>query len=169
MLASLQHWLYTSDHQSHASDYTASYPSSAHTSMRLHDHASLIHLPIHLFIADGLFTLSPSRMLSSQRHCKPGHVSDVSEAIDTLCRHDIQPHLPRAATQNSNAFRQRCCYVESVDKALRKHMTTLRSLYAHYADLPDGSSTLSAFGLRAGAGLDSAELMSLGEWMVSVM
>ena len=108
-------------------------------------------------------------MLSSQRHCKPGHVSDVSEAIDTLCRHDIQPHLPRAATQNSNAFRQRCCYVESVDKALRKHMTTLRSLYAHYADLPDGRSTLSAFGLRAGAGLDSAELMSLGEWMVSVM
>ena len=97
--------------------------------------------------------------------CKTGAVTDASEAVDQLCRHDMLPHLPRAARQNSNAFRSRCCYLESVDRVLRVHMTTLRSLFGRYADLPEGSGARTAFGLRLGSGLDSATLMSLGEWM----
>ena len=81
---------------------------------------------------------------------------DCSDAVERLCQNVLMKHLSADALQNSNAFRKRHCYLEKVDNCLRRHLQSLRSLYARY------SASNSAV---AGFTLADDELMSVGEWM----
>lgn len=38
---------------------------------------------------------------------------------------------------NSNSFRARYCYLREVDQVLKKHLPSIKALYARYAALTD--------------------------------
>lgn len=98
--------------------------------------------------------------LSIEKFVKTKLCSDISDAVERLCRAHIA-RLPSGAVQNSNVFRTRYCYIERIDRVCRRHLPTLRALYDRYADVPGG---------RAGgtAVLDSRDLMSVSEWITFV-
>lgn len=95
--------------------------------------------------------------IALEKYVRTKKVPDVSDAVERLCREDLLGLLPDAALQDSNSFREQYCYNEHMERVLRKHMGTLKSLYSRYADLQ---------GSRPGVGeYDSSSLMSIGEWM----
>jgi hypothetical protein len=106
--------------------------------------------------------------IAVERYVACGRILDLSDAVDRVCRHDICPKLPRAATQNSNTFRLSVCYTQHVDAVLHRHLGSLRALYARYADLPDhqGTSKSVVSGPRHKQGtLEAQSMMSAPEWM----
>ena len=99
--------------------------------------------------------------IALERYVKTKEILDVSDALETLCR-TIDERLPEPARQDSNLFRERYCYLRQVDMVLRKHLKTLKSLFTRYADLSEGQ------GDAIQEALDSAEMMSIREWMAMI-
>ena len=78
--------------------------------------------------------------IAIEKYVKTRVVTDVSDAVERLCRANLAANLPRGAAQNSNVFRSKCCYVERVDRCLRRHRATLKALYDRYSDLESVSA-----------------------------
>lgn len=88
-------------------------------------------------------------------YVRRGVITDVSDAVGRLLIGHLTPHLPPEATQNSNAFRKRFCYIEATSKVLDAHCSSLRALYEAYAAANDDQNNK----LRKDDG------MSVGEWL----
>ena len=67
------------------------------------------------------------------RHVLSRRESDVSNALHKLLADELRRHAPLAALADRNTFRQRHCYIEPVDKVLRRHEPSLRALYGRWA------------------------------------
>lgn len=83
---------------------------------------------------------------------------DVAKAVDTLLRTSLLPRLPAEALQSSDAFRRETCYRELTDRTLRKHLHSLRNVYAAYA-------AMKKYAHGAHGDVSSAKMMSIGEWL----
>ena len=71
--------------------------------------------------------------VATMKYVMSGQMKDVSDALQMLFREDMDPRLPKEVHQDSNEFRRRYCYIEEVDKVLRKWEGSLRTLYTIYA------------------------------------
>ena len=67
-------------------------------------------------------------------YCQRGLIGDVSDAVNQLLVGNLMGNLPAAATQNSNAFRKRFCYLEKTSVILEAHESSLRALYVNVRD-----------------------------------
>ena len=67
----------------------------------------------------------------------------------------LRKNAPEEAKQDSNFFRRRVCYTELTDGMLRRHRTSLHSLFTVY----------SAANRNVQDDLQSEAMMSIGEWV----
>ena len=74
-----------------------------------------------------LVRIAVARFVLSRRE------SDVSNALHKLLADELRRHAPPAALADRNTFRQRHCYIEPVDKVLRRHEPSLKALYGRWA------------------------------------
>jgi len=88
-------------------------------------------------------------------YCKRGLIGDVSDAVNQLMVSNLMAHLPPEATQSSNAFRKRFCYIEKTSLILEANLPSLKALYAQYGAAID----------TPGDALKDDSLMSIGEWL----
>ena len=68
-----------------------------------------------------------------------GVVGDVSDAVNRLMVSNLARFLPPGATQNSNAFRKRFCYIERTSRVLEHHAPSLRALYTPLRTVPSSA------------------------------
>jgi hypothetical protein len=107
---------------------------------RLEFLACLVHIGIIKYVATGL-------------------IRDVSDALHELfSKLDARAANALGYLGDPNVFRDRYCYVEEVDKVLRKHETALRILFKAVA-------APSEFSSKAGYSTKEANLLSLQEFM----
>ena len=64
-----------------------------------------------------------------------GTIGDVSDAVTRLMAGNFGFYLPPQATQSSNAFRKRFCYIEKTSLILEANAPSLKALYDLYADV----------------------------------
>ena len=83
-----------------------------------------------------------------------GHESNPTKAVNRVLD-TIQANAPPEATQDSNDFRRKFCYVEHTDLQLRKHRSTLEAIYTIYSKTNTNTHDV----------LQSARTMSIGEWL----
>lgn len=80
--------------------------------------------------------------------------TEVARAVSLLLQ-KLKSVAPPEALQDSNVFRKKTCYQQLTDASLRRHLTSLRSIFDVYArsnrDKADD--------------LQDASLMSIGEWL----
>lgn len=88
-------------------------------------------------------------------YCKRGLIGDVSDAVNQLMVNNLMGNLISHATQNSNAFRKRFCYIEKTSLVLEANVGSLRILYEQYGAAISGT----------GDSLKNDDLMSVGEWL----
>ena len=91
-------------------------------------------------------------------YVKRGAIGDVSDAVNQLMVQNLLKNVPPAATQNSNAFRKRFCYIERTSVVLEAHICSIANLYNSYA----------AFSNDRQDQLRNDEMMSIGEWVAFV-
>jgi hypothetical protein len=83
---------------------------------------------------------------------------NVAEALDKMCYSRLAGKLPPEAMQSSDAFRKASCYTEGTDLVLKRHATTLRSLFDHF-------SAMGTTSYDDEQNLRDQRLMSCGEWL----
>ena len=105
-------------------------------------------------------SINPKNMLNRREWCDvlirvaimyhliPGDTPDVSDALEMLFTGALSSHLPLEARHDGNSFRARFCYIESVDRVLRRHESTLRALFSVYAYSRDHGLDALKSGLR---------------------
>ena len=84
-----------------------------------------------------------------------GTIGDVSDAVTRLMVGNLAPYLPPQATQSSNAFRKRFCYIEKTSLILEANAPSLKALYDLYADVSH----------NVGDSMRDNDAMSIGEWL----
>jgi len=68
--------------------------------------------------------------MAVMKYVMPGELDDVTVAVRTLFRGDIEPRCDANAFLDANVFRRDCCYHEATDDVLRRYEATLRGLWA---------------------------------------
>ena len=72
--------------------------------------------------------------LAIESYSKTGKATHVGEAISRLCKL-MATSCPAEVNQHGNEFRRKRCYTEDVDASLRRHETSLRSIFEVYSAL----------------------------------
>ena len=91
--------------------------------------------------------------IATARYVLTGQVHDVSDAVRLLVEQDVRANVVPEALHDFNTFREHYCYLEEVDKVLRRHETSLRALYTEFSRDKDGKSG------------KSSSLMGYEEWI----
>eukprot|EP00966_Prymnesium_polylepis_P046469 1077056-Prymnesium_polylepis.1 len=95
--------------------------------------------------------------IAVMKYVMPGEIIDVSDALHHFFVTDLMPRLEPEAQQDSNVFRKKYCYVEQIDRVVRKHEESLRNLFDVYAKSNDG--------IIADGVIRSTLMLSYEEWV----
>ena len=86
------------------------------------------------------------------KYVQPKIIPDVSQAVDRLLSQDIKPNLDQSVLRHPNEFRS-LCYTMDVNSTLRRHESSLRSIFGALARVG-----------RSPAAKTLGPLMTLLEW-----
>ena len=78
---------------------------------------------------------------AGRRSQRMKRIADVSEALEMLLTHDIEPNLPPEAKVVQDAFRERRFYTKPVHEALERNETMLKAIFDFYAASTDDDGT----------------------------
>ena len=87
------------------------------------------------------------------KYVKPGHMSDLSDALNALLETDLRGRVPREALHDPDAFRRSRLYTRATHEVILAHAKPLHTLFEHYAAGKDEYGTSGR-----------AVLMDLDEW-----